>query len=67
MRPKATAIDLDGEERAIVDIAARYNLTRRAIELRLVTTGDGKRVLRPARKAGRKPKQQAAGDTDGLR
>lgn len=59
MRPKATAIDLDGEERAIVDIAARYNLTRRAIELRLVTTDDGKRVLRPARKAGRKPKQAA--------
>ena len=57
MKPKATAIDLDGIERPIAEIAARYDLTRRAIELRLVNTDDGKRVLRPVRKAGRKPKQ----------
>lgn len=59
MKSRATAIDLDGVERAIADIAARYDLTRRAIELRLVNTDDGKRVLRPARKGGR-PKRKAA-------
>lgn len=62
MKPRATAIDLDGEERLILDIAARHNLTRRAVELRLVHTDDGKRVLRPARKGGRPKREQQEGE-----
>ena len=61
MKQKLTAIDLDGVERTIDEIAIRHNLTRRAIEFRLVNTDDGKRRLRPAYKTGRKPKQQKEG------
>ena len=58
MKPKVTAIDLDGVERLVLDIAARHRLTRRAVELRLVPNGDGPKRFREIYKPGPKPKQQ---------
>lgn len=52
---EATAIDLDGTERHILEIAARYGLSRSAVYQRLVKRDDGRRELRPLRKSGPKP------------
>lgn len=49
-----TAIDIDGKERSLAEIAALCNITVRALYHRL-NWCDGKWHVRPAQKGGRKP------------
>jgi hypothetical protein len=60
MPERKTAIDLDGTERTLSQIAARYGITYRAVVFRLVASGDGPPRLRPTMKPGPKGKQEQA-------